>query len=264
MADLDTALSKFRASLLADVSRAIAASPAGFAQDAPRKTSPVDTRKSRSKGKALRHRSPSPSSSSTSSSPSPATIDDDDDRVGTRAGSSKLAVFECPDDRFVCALDYRSYRLRNRYSTCGASQARKVRRAAKNMKLSFGRTPMFNGKEPLKVFSWLRKFVNALDDNDVSEGMGLDLISNLLAGDADALFTRNLPGSNIGGGQRALGSFPAAVNLLLWTYAEPHSLELTQDQFSRATLVGNEGVDAFAARLRSLPSFEATSTPRGR
>jgi len=46
-------------------------------------------------------------------------------------------------------------------------------RTAKNMKFSFGGTPMFNGKEPLKVFSWLRKFVKACQDNDVSEGMGL-------------------------------------------------------------------------------------------
>ena len=36
MADLDTALSTFRESLLADVSRVIAASPAGSAQDVPR------------------------------------------------------------------------------------------------------------------------------------------------------------------------------------------------------------------------------------
>jgi len=111
---------------------------------------------------------------------------------------------------------------------------------------------MFNGKEPLKVFLWLRKFVKACDDNDVSEGMRLYLFPNLLAGDAEARFARNLPGSDIGGGQRALGSFPAAVNWLLSTYAEPHALGLAQDKFSRATLVENEGVDAFATRLRSL------------
>jgi len=77
MADLDTALSTFRESLLADVSRVIAARPAGSAQDAPRRDSPVDTRKSRSKGKSRRHRSLSSSSSSTSSSPSPATTEND-------------------------------------------------------------------------------------------------------------------------------------------------------------------------------------------
>jgi len=66
-------------------------------------------------------------------------------------------------------------------------------RTAKNMKFSFGGTPMFNGKDPLKVFSWLRQFVKACDDNDVSEGTVLYLIPNFLAGDAEARFTRNLP-----------------------------------------------------------------------
>jgi len=125
-------------------------------------------------------------------------------------------------------------------------------RTAKNMKFSFGGTPLFNGKEPLKVFSWLRKFVKACDDNDVSEGMGLYLFPNFLVGDAEARFTRNLPGSDIGDEQRARGSFPEAVNWLLSTYAEPHALGLAQDRFSRATLVYNDGVDAFATRLRSL------------
>jgi len=42
--------------------------------------------------------------------------------------------------------------------------------------------------------------------------MDLYLILSFLAGDAEAPFTRNLPGSDIGGGKRALASFPAAVN----------------------------------------------------
>jgi len=124
-------------------------------------------------------------------------------------------------------------------------------RTAKNMKLSIGGTPMLHGKEPLKIFSWLRRFVKACDDNDVSEGMGLYPIPNFLAGDAEARFTQNLRGSDIGGGQRALGSFPAAFNWMLSTYAEPHALGLAQDKFIRATLVNKEGVDAFATRLRS-------------
>jgi len=104
MADLDTALSTFRESLLAEVSRVIAASPAGSAQDAPRRDSPVDTRKSRSKGQSRRHRSPLSSSSSSSSSPSPATTDNDDDHAGRKVGSGKLVVLEFPDDRFAGVL----------------------------------------------------------------------------------------------------------------------------------------------------------------
>jgi len=180
------------------------------------------------------------------------TTDDNEDRVGTKAGSGKLAVLECPDDRFAGVLDYRSYRLRSRHSTYEASQARKMGRTAKKLKFFFGGTPMFNGKEPLKVFSWLRKFVKACDDNEVSEGMVLYIIPNFVAGDAEARFTHNPPGSDTGGEQRALGSFPAAVNWLLSTYAEPHAMGLAQDKFSRATLVDNEGLDAFATRLRSL------------
>jgi len=170
MADLDTVLSTFRESFLADASRVISASPAGSLQDVPRQHPPVDTRKSRNKEKSRRHRSPSSPSSSTSPSPSPATTYSNDDRVRRKVGSNKLAVLECPDDRFAGVLEYRSYRLRDRHSTYGASQVRKMGRTAKNMKSSFWGTPMFFGKEPHKVFSWLRNFVKACDDNDVSEG----------------------------------------------------------------------------------------------
>ena len=81
MVDLNTALSTFCGSLLADASRVLAASPAGSTRDAPRMDSPVDSWKSRNKGKTRRHRSPSPSSSSTSSSQSPTTTDEDEDLV---------------------------------------------------------------------------------------------------------------------------------------------------------------------------------------
>ena len=92
MADLDTVFSSFRASLLADASRDVAASPAGSAQDTPRRASPVDTRKSRSKGKSRRHRSPSVSSSSSSSTPATTTDAEADRRRKTPR--SALAVLE--------------------------------------------------------------------------------------------------------------------------------------------------------------------------
>jgi len=94
--------------------------------------------------------------------------------------------------------------------------------------------------------------------------MDLYLIPNFLAGDAEARFTRNLPGSDIGGGQRALASFPAAVNWMLSTYAEPHALGLAKDKFSRARLVDKEGVEAFATRLRSLAELCGNIHSEGR
>jgi len=93
--------------------------------------------------------------------------------VETKASCGKLAVLEFPDDPFAGVLDYRSYRLRHLHSTNRASQTRKMGQTAMNMKFFFRGTPMFNGKEPLTVFLWLRNFVKACDDKDVSAGMGL-------------------------------------------------------------------------------------------
>ncbi|GAB0497903.1 hypothetical protein MMPV_009240 [Pyropia vietnamensis] len=120
------------------------------------------------------------------------------------------------------------------------------------MRFSFGATATFTGEEPLRIFSWLRKFVKACDDNEVSEGMALYLIPHFLSGEAEARFTRYLPGGGSDKGVSALTTYPHAVNWLLSTYAEPHTLGLAQDAFSRATLGDKETVEAFSARLRGL------------
>jgi len=159
---------------------------------------------------------------------------------------------ECPDDCFSVVLDYHSYRLRTRGRSYGALQARKMGRTAKNMKFFFGGISLFDSTQPLLVLSWLRKFVKACDDKDMSEGMALYLFPSFLSGDAEMCLTRNLPESRTGTSRGMLSTFPEAVKWLLSTYAEPHALGLAQDQFSRAKLAENEGVDAFATRLRTL------------
>ncbi|GAB0498581.1 hypothetical protein MMPV_009927 [Pyropia vietnamensis] len=77
----------------------------------------------------------------------------------------------------------------------------------------------FTGEEPLRIFSWLRKFVKACDDNEVSEGMALYLIPHFLSGEAEERFTRYLPGGGSDKGVSALTTYPHAVNWLLSTYA---------------------------------------------
>jgi len=125
-------------------------------------------------------------------------------------------------------------------------------RTTKNMKHSFGGFPPFSGKDPLKVFSWLRKLVKACDDNDVSEGMALYAIPHFLSGDAELRYTRELPDSGTALGVSSITSYPVAVNWFLQTYAEPHTLALAQDTFSRATIEPDETIESFAARLRGL------------
>jgi len=57
--------------------------------------------------------------------------------------------------------------------------------------------------------------VEACDDEDVFEKMGLYLLPNFFTGDPEARLTRKLPRSDIGGEQGAHESFPSAVNWLL-------------------------------------------------
>ncbi|GAB0498658.1 hypothetical protein MMPV_010004, partial [Pyropia vietnamensis] len=147
---------------------------------------------------------------------------------------------------------YKTYRLRNRRTTYGTAQARKMGRTTQNMRHSFGGHPPFSGKEPLKIFTWLRKLVKACDDNDVSEGMALYAIPHFLSGDAELRYTRELPDSGTAASWTAIQSYPHAVNWFLQTYAEPHTLALAQDKYSRATMEQNETIEAFSGRLRTL------------
>ena len=125
-------------------------------------------------------------------------------------------------------------------------------RVARNMKHSFAGYPNFSGKEALKVFTWLRKLVKACNDNGVSEGMALYAIPHFLSGDAELRYTRALPDSSSASGGASITSYPEAVNWFLETYAEPHALALAQDKFSRAAKEPDEGIEAFAVRLRGL------------
>lgn len=161
-------------------------------------------------------------------------------------------MISCSDDRFARVLDYRTYRLRNKKATYGTREARKMGRVAHNMKHSFTGQPNFSGQEGLMVFSWLRKLVKACNDNDVSEGMALYVIPQFLSGDAELRYARALPDSTSASGGASITSFPEAVNWFLETYAEPHTLALAQDRFSRATKGPEETVEAFAVRLRGL------------
>ncbi|GAB0498077.1 hypothetical protein MMPV_009418 [Pyropia vietnamensis] len=125
-------------------------------------------------------------------------------------------------------------------------------RKTRDMKHSFAGYPPFSGKEPLRIFAWLRKFVKASNDNDVSEGMALYAAPHFMTGDAEVRYTRVLPDSAGTARGAKVDSYPEAINWLLSTYAEPHTLALAQETFSRAAKEPDEPVEAFASRLRAL------------
>jgi len=142
------------------------------------------------------------------------------------------------------------------YGTVGRATGRPKREnwgeQPKKMEHSFGGFPPFSGKDPLKVFSWLRKLVKACDDNDVSERMALYAVPYFLSCDAELRYVRTLPDSGTAVGVASITSYPVAMTLFLQTYAEPHILALAQDTFSRAIIEPEETIESFSARLRGL------------
>ncbi|GAB0498113.1 hypothetical protein MMPV_009454, partial [Pyropia vietnamensis] len=134
----------------------------------------------------------------------------------------------------------------------GSAEARKIGRKTRDMKHSFAGYPPFRGKEPLRIFAWLRKFVKAYNDSNVSEGMALHAASHFMTGDAEVRYTKVLSDSAGIAREAKVDSYPEAINWLLSTYAEPHTLALAQETFSRATKEPDEPVKAFASRLRAF------------
>jgi len=243
--DVRSVLDAFRSEMLADVTRALSESPRR-GESGGQASEQGGTSRSHTKRHHSRLRRP-PSSSSSSDGSSSGSARGQGDRGATTPHGTDLTVppipvLQCSDDPFSRVLDYKTYRLRNRRASYGAAQARKMGRTTKNMKHSFGGFPPFSGKDPLKVFSWLRKLVKACDDNDVSEGMALYAIPHFLSGDAELRYTRELPDSGTALGVSSITSYPVAVNWFLQTYAKPHTLALAQDTFSRATIEHDETI----------------------
>jgi len=253
--DLPSVLDAFRPEILADVTRAMSESPRR-PESGGQASEQGGTSRSHKRRHHSRRRRPSSSYSSSDESSSGST--DGQDARGattshrTNTGASPIPVLQCSDDRFSQVLDYKFYRVRNRRTRYGAAQARKMGRTNKNLKHSFGGFPPFSGKDPLKIFSWLRKLVKACHDNDVSERMALYAIPHFLSGDAELRYTRELPDSGTALGVASITSYPVAVKWFLQTYAEPHTLALAQDTLSRAIIAPDETIESFSARLRGL------------
>ncbi|GAB0497145.1 hypothetical protein MMPV_008468 [Pyropia vietnamensis] len=261
--DLKATLEDFRSQIIADLAGARSARRPEAQEERGRRLSQgsdtTRTRRRRRRARRSRSSSSSPSTTSESSTSEDSEASDKDPipaqvaHHGTGSASTALlAPIQCSDDRFAAVLSYETYRLRNKKAKYGSAEARKMGRKTRDMKHSFAGHPPFSGKEPLRIFAWLRKFVKACNDNDVTEGMALYAAPHFMTGDAEVRYTRVLPDSAGTASGAKVDSYPEAVNWLLLTYAEPHTLALAQDTFSRAIKEPDEPVEAFASRLRAL------------
>ena len=145
-----------------------------------------------------------------------------------------------------------NYRLENQDQGYTRKMAKKMASLNRRMQPSFGGHPKFSGKRPALIFAFLRRFVKACNDNDVSEGKALYLLVNFMTGEAEQRFAQVLPDSagHIVG--RTVASYPEAVNWLLSNYADADSLRKAVGRLNRATMERQETPEAFARRVREM------------
>lgn len=148
--------------------------------------------------------------------------------------------------------DWNNYRLENQDQAYTREMAKKMASLNRRMQPSFGGHPKFSGKKPALIFAFLRRFVKACNDNDVSEGKALYLLVNFMTGEAEQRFAQVLPDSAGHVLGRTVGSYPEAVNWLLSNYADADSLRKAVGKLNRATMERQETPDAFARRVREL------------
>ena len=94
------------------------------------------------------------------------------------------------DPRFQRVLSYSTYRLRNTDGGRGPSVAYNTvvntRRVAHVME-----SHVFDGTDPISVFSFLSRFKQQMDNNKLSEGAACLICPNFLAGDVKEAYENN-------------------------------------------------------------------------
>ena len=126
------------------------------------------------------------------------------------------------DERFKKRVSYRRYRLKNTSGRQGRSVSKNLGLQSRRF-LKLFQNSYFDGSKPLTIIEFLSAFKKRCDQNGVSEGMAVELLPDLLKGNSLSFYQRNV--SLEANREGAATSYPAAVNLLLETYATNHHIE---------------------------------------
>ena len=162
------------------------------------------------------------SSSSTNSDDEKAAAISSAETIGLGPTYPGLQEIVPADERFKGRVSYRRYRLRITSSRQGRSVSKNLGLQSRRF-LKLFQNSYFDGGKPLAIIEFLSAFKKRCDQNGVSEGMAVELLPDLLKGNALSFYKRNV--SLEANREGAATSYPAAVNLLLETYATNHHIE---------------------------------------
>jgi hypothetical protein len=139
-------------------------------------------------------------------------------------------------------VPYRSYRIKDTETVIDENDTVKVNGILKRVELNFS---YFGGEIPLQVLDFLSTVKEAMDLNNVSEGVAAIILPYLLTGEAKDGVISMWKGTS-----PKVPKYPAAVAWLLESYATDAAIDAAADKFATAKQQAGEGEDAFAKRLR--------------
>lgn len=141
----------------------------------------------RSSRQRWRHRCRHSNTSDTSSSSSHENSSEEFTPGPTRRKLEEVGfpLHQVGDDTLNRITSSGNYRLENQDQANTRRMAKRMSSLNRRMQPSLGGHPKYSGKNPVLIFAFLRRFVKACNNNDVSEGKALYLLVSLMTVEAE-------------------------------------------------------------------------------
>ena len=150
---------------------------------------------------------------------------------------------------FKFVIDYRMYRLANMSSVPSENEMTNMYRFKKRIDALYTTLGKFDGSEPIAFLNFITTFREALNGFNLSEGIGVRMMSYFLELDAETAYeTQVSPGTVVEGSAMA-GTWPHVVNMFLQRYLTDEVLQAAYDKVTRATQNPGEDELQFAQRV---------------
>jgi len=149
-------------------------------------------------------------------------------------------MFDCE----TYALEYKSVVYTRR-------QARTLGRRKKDVAQSFGVRDKWDGSPPAKVFQFLRKFANASDDKDISEGEAFYILQDFTKEPLKSEVMMVMPTRRAGNPGEVISCLEL-INWMLRRHVDVASVATLVETLSVVVQRDDEDELSFAERLRRL------------
>ena len=210
-------------------------------------------RRNKNRRKPKRREESSESESNSNSSETDYSDDSYAPRRSRKYKRSSLKPVRPLNDLFAIAVDYRTYRLRNRSQKYVSSTAKNMGKYHKRLDVQM-KNHSFSGDDPIAVLGFLSRFRNACDKNDISEGAALWCLQFYLTGTAHSILESRLTGGTMAvdvDRTEMIHSYKEAVNFFLKTYATDEEIALAYNEVTSFHQSTNMSETEFSQKLWS-------------